>query len=89
MNAAVIETLNFQSFYVSPTLFKGFPMKNAFRKNAKKFLAAGAAVYGAAANAAVTMPTPAYTDIEAAAVVGFGIVITVALLVKAKSFLRG
>jgi hypothetical protein len=41
------------------------------------------------ASAAVTMPTPDYTDIQAAAVVGFGIVISVALLMKAKSFLRG
>lgn len=56
----------------------------------KGLVAVGVVVLaGAAANAAVTMPTPDYTDIEAAAVIGFGIVITVALLVKAKSFLRG
>lgn len=61
----------------------------AFQKHSKKLVAAGLAVYGAAANAAVTMPTPGYTDIEAAAVVGFGIIITVALLMKAKSFLKG
>lgn len=59
-----------------------------FQKHTKKLVAAGLAVYGAAANAAVTMPTPSYTDIESAAVVGFGIAITVALLMKAKSFFR-
>lgn len=63
-------------------------MKKAFRKNAKKLLAAGVAVYGAAANAAVVMPTPSYTEIEAAAAVGFGIVIVVSLLMAAKSFLK-
>lgn len=52
-------------------------------------VAVGAAVVASNAAAAVTMPSPSYTDIEAAAVVGFGIVITVALLMKAKSFLRG
>ena len=38
--------------------------------------------------AAVTMPTASYTDIEAAAAIGFGIAITVGLLMKAKSFFR-
>lgn len=60
----------------------------SIRKYTKKIVAAGLAFGGAAANAAVTMPTPSYTDIEAAAVVGFGIAITVALLMKAKSFFR-
>jgi len=51
-------------------------------------VAVGAAVVASNAAAAVTMPTPSYIDIEAAAVVGFGIAITVALLMKAKSFFR-
>lgn len=58
----------------------------------KKQILLGLIALGALASnaaAAVTMPSPSYTDIEAAAVVGFGIVITVALLMKAKSFLRG
>lgn len=61
---------------------------NRLKSYSKRLALAGLAVYGAAANAAVTMPTPAYTDIEAAAVVGFGIAITVALLMKAKSFFK-
>lgn len=77
------------SHFVSPKIkLKGSPMKNRFRKIAAKVAAAGLAVYGAAANAAVTMPTPSYTDIEAAAAVGFTIAITVALLMRAKSFFR-
>lgn len=77
------------SHFVSPKIkLKGSPMKNRFRKIAAKVAAAGLAVYGAAANAAVTMPTPSYTDIEAAATLGFGIVITVSLLMAAKTFLK-
>jgi len=40
------------------------------------------------ANAAVTMPTADYTNIESAAGIGFGIVLTVGLLMKAKRFFR-
>lgn len=75
---------------VSPiNSFKGFPMQKRFKKLTAQAVAAGLAVYGAAANAAVTMPTADYTDIEAAAVIGFGIAITVGLLMKAKGFFRG
>ncbi len=38
--------------------------------------------------AAVTMPTADYSDIESAAAIGFAIAITVGLLMKAKSFFR-
>ena len=61
---------------------------NSIRKHTKKLVAAGLAVGATAANAAVTMPTPDYTNIEAAATVGFGIVLTVGLLMKAKRFFR-
>jgi uncharacterized membrane protein YdfJ with MMPL/SSD domain len=63
-------------------------MKKFFQRNVKKLVAAGSAVGASAANAAVTMPTPSYTDIEAAATLGFGIVITVSLLMAAKTFLK-
>lgn len=51
-------------------------------------VAAGALVLTTAGNAAVTMPTTSYTDIEAAAAIGFAIAITVGLLMKAKSFFK-
>ena len=41
-----------------------------------------------ASQAAVTMPTPDYTSIESAATVGFGIVLTVGLLMQARRFFR-
>ena len=63
-------------------------MKKMFQKNVKKLVALGASVGAVAANAAVTVPTPDYTDVEAAATVGFGIVLTVGLLMKAKRFFR-
>jgi len=53
-----------------------------------KIVALGAMGLTAAANAAVTMPTADYTDIEAAAGVGFAVVLTVGLLMKAKRFFR-
>ncbi len=40
------------------------------------------------ANAAITMPTADYLDIEAAATIGFAVVLTVGLLMKAKNFFR-
>lgn len=43
-------------------------------------------IMATSANAAVTMPAASYTDIEAAAAIGFGIAITVGLLMKAKRF---
>lgn len=60
----------------------------------KKLLVAGSAlsVIATASNAAIVgatplvMPTANYTNIEAAATVGFGVVLTVGLLKKAKSF---
>ena len=58
------------------------------RKHIKKAVAAGLAVGTTAANAAVTMPTADYTNIEAAAGIGFGIALTVGLLYKAKGFFR-
>jgi len=64
-------------------------MKKVSMKQRLVLGVAGLAALASNAAAAVTMPTPSYTDIEAAAVVGFAIVITVALLMKAKSFLRG
>jgi Flp pilus assembly protein protease CpaA len=50
-------------------------------------VAVGVLVLTTSSQAAVTMPTVSYTDIEAAAVIGFGIAITVGLLMKAKRFL--
>jgi len=64
-------------------------MKKMFSKVNKKLVAAGAAISGVAANAAVTMPTPDYTNIESAATIGFGIVLTVSLLMAARRFFRG
>ncbi len=58
------------------------------RKRAKKFVVLGSVVAASAANAAVTMPTADYTNIEAAAGIGFGIALTVGLLYKAKGFFR-
>jgi hypothetical protein len=49
-------------------------------------VAAGVLVLTTSSQAAVVMPTVSYTDIEAAAVIGFGITITVGLLMKAKRF---
>ena len=58
-------------------------------KNLKaKLLGLGLALYGVSASAAVTLPTPDYSNIEGAATVGFGIVLTVGLLMKAKRFFR-
>jgi len=63
-------------------------MRNAFKKMSKKAVAASLAIGAVAAQADVTMPTPDYTNIEAAAGIGFGIVLVVGLLRKAKSFFR-
>lgn len=52
-------------------------------------VAVGAAVAASNAAAAIAMPTVDYADINSAAALGFGIIVTVALLMKAKSFLRG
>lgn len=49
-------------------------------------ISAGTAIMATASQAAVTMPDPTYTDIEAAAAIGFAIAITVGLLMKAKRF---
>ena len=57
-------------------------------KQKAKIVALGAIGLTAAANAAVTLPAPDYTNIEAAAGIGFGIVLTVGLLTKAKRFFR-
>lgn len=46
----------------------------------------GALLLSTSAQAAVAMPEANYTDIESAAVIGFGIAITVGLLMKAKRF---
>lgn len=70
----------------SQNIHKDVIMKNTVKKG---LALVGLVGLGAVnANAAVTMPTPSYTDIEAAAAVGFGIAITVALLMRAKSFFR-
>lgn len=91
MNLAARGSLNFNLRSVSPKSFylKGFPMEKVTLTQKIALVGAGVVTLASNAAAAVTMPTPSYTDIEAAAVVGFGIVITVALLVKAKAFLRG
>jgi hypothetical protein len=60
-------------------------MSNSVRNG---LLAAGVLVASTSVQAAVTMPTPSYTDIEAAAAIGFAIVLTVGLLMKAKRFFR-
>jgi len=60
-------------------------MKN-LGKHKAKFLGALATLGAVSANAAVTMPTADYTDIESAAAIGFAVVLTVGLLMKAKRF---
>ena len=62
-------------------------MPNLAKRKAK-FFAVLATLGAVSANAAVTMPTADYSNIEAAAAIGFGIVLTVGLLKKAKSFFR-
>jgi uncharacterized PurR-regulated membrane protein YhhQ (DUF165 family) len=57
-------------------------------KQKTKIVALSVVGLTAAANAAVTLPVPDYSDIEAAAGIGFGIVLTVGLLTKAKRFFR-
>lgn len=61
-----------------------------FKSTKSKIIAVGLTAAAMASNAAavVTLPTPDYTNIEAAAGVGFGIVLTVGLLRRAKSFFR-
>lgn len=64
-------------------------MFNSLKKTIaqNKIVAGGASLLLAAqANAAIVMPTADFTDIEAAAAIGFGIAITVGLLMKAKRF---
>jgi hypothetical protein len=62
-------------------------MKNAFRKNARKLVAAGVAVAGTMASAAgnITVPNPNYDDIYALAGVAIGIAVVVMLVKKGKS----
>lgn len=69
MNLAARGSLNFNLRSVSPKSFypKGFPMKNFFQKHTKKLVAAGVAVYGTVASAALTAPTIATTDYETVA----------------------
>jgi hypothetical protein len=75
-------------------LFKGYSMKRvqsfyaSLNRNKGKIVGAAALGLTAAANAAVTMPTADYTNIETAAGIGFGVVLTVGLLMKAKRFFR-
>ena len=61
---------------------------NFIKRHAKKALVLGTVALTSAANAAVTMPTVDYTNIEAAAGIGFGVALTVGLLYKAKGFFR-
>jgi len=70
--------------------FQKISRKVADRLNQSKAIvvAGGATVMTVAANAAVTMPTADYSNIEAAAGIGFGIALTVGLLMKAKRFFR-
>ena len=50
---------------------------------------AGSAVLATSSQAAaIVMPAPDYTDIQSAATIGFGVALTVGLLMKAKSFFR-
>ena len=58
------------------------------KKNKGKVVGAAVLGFTAAANAAVTMPTADYSNIEAAAGIGFGVALTVGLLMKAKRFFR-
>jgi hypothetical protein len=57
-----------------------------FGQHKGKVLGALATLGAVSANAAVTMPTPDYTNIEAAAGIGFAVVLAVGLLMKAKRF---
>ncbi|WP_457744957.1 hypothetical protein [Sulfurimonas sp.] len=59
-----------------------------FQISKKAAIAALLTLGAVASQAATTMPTPDYTDIESAAAIGFGIVLTVGLLMKAKRFFR-
>ena len=61
-----------------------------FKTTKQKLIGLGLAGVALATNAsaAVTMPTADYTNIEAAAGIGFGVVLVVGLLRKAKSFFR-
>jgi len=70
--------------------FQKLSKKVADKLNQSKAIVVGsvATVGAVAANAAVTMPAPDYTDIEQAAGIGFAIVLTVGLLMKAKRFFR-
>lgn len=66
-------------------------MKKKFSKAVKigttaKVAVVGLALSGTSAMANVTMPSPVYDDIEAAAAIGFAVVLTVGLLMKAKRF---
>jgi opacity protein-like surface antigen len=62
-----------------------------FQKVSKKVLVASGAAILSAANAsaaAITMPVVDYTDIQSAATIGFGVTLTVGLLMAAKRFFR-
>ena len=61
---------------------------NFIKRHAKKALILGSVALASAANVAVTMREADYTNIEAAAGIGFGIALTVGLLYKAKGFFR-
>ena len=63
-------------------------MRNSVKKGLLTVGALALSVSAFADDAAVTMPTPDYTNIYAAASIGFGIVLVVGLLRKAKSFFR-
>ena len=45
-------------------------------------------IMATASQAAITLPTADYTDIESAAAIGFGVVLTVGLLKKAMGFFK-
>lgn len=62
-------------------------LKKAIAQN-KIAVGVSALVVTTASQAAVTMPTPDYTNIEAAATIGFAIAITIGLLMSAKRFFR-
>lgn len=61
-----------------------------FKGMTKRIVIGVTAASVAASNlaAATTMPTPDYGDITAAAAIGFAVVLTVGLLMKAKKFFR-
>jgi hypothetical protein len=89
MNGALMGFLDYSIHVSRPKSYpKGFPM---FKTHAKKLVAAGLAVYGAVANAAVSVPTTAdvdYTSAELAAGVLMLVLVTVLLIKKAIAFFK-